>query len=83
MAGRADVYVDGGIRTGTDVLRALALGATAVMVGRPVLWGLAIDGAAGAAAVLGQLAADLTRLMALCGVPDVASVSGDLLHVVR
>ena len=83
VAGRADVYVDGGIRTGTDVLRALALGATAVMVGRPVLWGLAIDGAAGAAAVLGQLAADLTRLMALCGVPDVASVSGDLLHVVR
>ncbi len=52
VAGRADVYVDGGIRTGTDVLRALALGATAVMVGRPVLWGLAIDGETGAAAVL-------------------------------
>jgi len=79
VAGRADVYVDGGIRTGTDVLRALALGATAVMVGRPILWGLAIDGEAGAAAVLDQLAVDLTRLMALCGVPDLTSVSADLL----
>jgi 4-hydroxymandelate oxidase len=83
VAGRADVYVDGGIRTGTDVLRALALGATAVMVGRPVLWGLAIDGEDGAAAVLNQLAVDLGRLLALCGVPDLTSVPADLLHVMR
>ncbi len=79
VAGRADVYVDGGIRSGADVLRALAVGATAVMVGRPVLWGLAIDGESGAAAVLEQFAADLTRSMALCGAPDITSVSSDLL----
>ena len=47
VAGRAEVYVDGGIRAGTDVVKALALGARAVMVGRPVLWGLAVDGAVG------------------------------------
>ena len=55
VAGRAEVYVDGGIRSGTDVVKALALGARAVMVGRPVLWGLAVDGASGAAAVLDLL----------------------------
>ena len=48
----ARVYVDGGIRSGVDVLRALALGARAVLVGRPVLWGLAVDGSDGVAAVL-------------------------------
>ena len=47
VGGRAEVYVDGGIRAGTDVVKALALGARAVMVGRPVLWGLAVDGADG------------------------------------
>ncbi len=47
VAGRAEVYVDGGIRAGTDVVKALALGARAVMVGRPVLWGLAVDGRVG------------------------------------
>ena len=49
VAGHAEVYVDGGIRSGVDVVKALALGARAVMVGRPVLWGLCVDGAAGAA----------------------------------
>lgn len=43
MGGRAEVYLDGGIRTGTDVLKALALGAKAVFVGRPILWGLACE----------------------------------------
>src|SRR5215469_9105465 len=47
VAGRCEVYMDGGIRRGTDVLKALALGARAVLVGRPVLWGLAVDGAQG------------------------------------
>ncbi len=47
VGGRAEVYLDGGVRRGTDVLKALALGARAVFVGRPVLWGLAVNGAAG------------------------------------
>jgi 4-hydroxymandelate oxidase len=62
-----DVLVDGGIRRGTDVLKALALGARAVMVGRPVLWGLAADGAAGAAQVLEILLAELDSALALSG----------------
>src|SRR5262249_39201282 len=53
VAGRCPVLVDGGVRRGTDVLKALALGAAAVLVGRPVLWGLAVAGEAGVAHVLG------------------------------
>ena len=83
VAGRVDVYVDGGIRTGADVLKALALGATAVMIGRPILWGLAIGDESGAVAVLEQLGADLNRLMAQCGVPDISSVSADLVQRAR
>jgi 4-hydroxymandelate oxidase len=79
VAGRAPVVVDGGIRSGTDILRALALGATAVQVGRPVLWGLAVAGEAGAQRVLELLIEDLSRSMALAGCPDVAAVTRDLL----
>lgn len=82
VGGRAEVYVDGGIRSGVDVLRALALGARAVMVGRPVLWGLAVDGEAGARAVLDQLADELRRAMAFCGRERVELLGRDLLvHV--
>jgi 4-hydroxymandelate oxidase len=77
--GRAEVYVDGGIRSGTDVLKALAIGARAVLVGRPVVWGLAIGGDAGARAVLDELAADLSRAMAFCGVTDATAIPADLL----
>jgi len=63
-----DVLVDGGIRRGTDVLKALALGAKAVMVGRPVLWGLAVGGEAGARAVLDLLVAEFDVALALAGV---------------
>jgi 4-hydroxymandelate oxidase len=81
VGGRGDVYVDGGLRTGADVLKALALGATAVMIGRPILWGLAVGGENGAVAVLEQLTADLTRLMALCGVPAISDASTDLVYM--
>jgi 4-hydroxymandelate oxidase len=64
---RLEVLVDGGIRRGTDVLKALALGARAVMVGRPVLWGLAVDGASGAQRVIEILLADLDAALALSG----------------
>ncbi len=76
---QAEVYVDGGIRSGVDVLRALALGARAVMVGRPVVYGLALDGEAGVRDVLETLADELVRAMALCGAPDLAALDRDLL----
>ena len=78
VAGRAEVYLDGGVRRGTDVVKALALGARAVFVGRPVLWGLAAGGRAGVAAVLELLRRELDLAMALCGCPSVASVTRDL-----
>jgi 4-hydroxymandelate oxidase len=76
---RGEVYVDGGVRRGTDVVKALALGARAVLVGRPVLWGLATGGADGVAAVLRHLVGELELAMALCGCASVADVTGDLL----
>jgi 4-hydroxymandelate oxidase len=75
---RGEVYVDGGIRRGTDVVKALALGARAVLVGRPVLWGLAVGGAAGVERVLSGLAGELRLAMALCGAPDLAWLTPDL-----
>jgi 4-hydroxymandelate oxidase len=76
--GRIEIVVDGGVRRGTDVLKALALGARAVMVGRPILWGLAIDGRDGVAAVLAHIRRELDLAMALAGVPDVGNVGRDL-----
>jgi 4-hydroxymandelate oxidase len=78
VAGRAEVYVDGGIRSGADVLKALALGATAVLVGRPVWFGLAAHGDAGVFGVLDTLRASLERTMALCGVADIKDIPRDL-----
>jgi len=66
---QADVLVDGGIRRGTDVVKALALGARAVLVGRPIVWGLAVDGADGAQRVLEILLAELDNALALAGAP--------------
>jgi isopentenyl diphosphate isomerase/L-lactate dehydrogenase-like FMN-dependent dehydrogenase len=74
VAGRCEVYLDGGIRRGTDVLKALALGARAVMIGRPALWGLAVDGASGVYAVLELLRTELALAMALSGRPTLASI---------
>ncbi len=71
---RVDVLVDGGIRRGTDVIKALALGARAVMVGRPVLWGLAVDGADGARRVLEILLAELDSALGLAGAPRAAEL---------
>jgi 4-hydroxymandelate oxidase len=82
VAGDADVYVDGGIRRGTDVVKALALGATAVLVGRPVVWGLAIGGEDGAADVLETLTRDVRRAMAFCGASTIDAVTADLLAAV-
>ena len=77
--GSAEVYVDGGIRRGTDVLKALALGARAVLVGRPYLWGLAVDGERGVRRVLALLREDLALSMALAGAPRIADVGRRLI----
>ena len=76
---RAEVLVDGGVRRGTDVLKALALGARAVMVGRPVLWGLTLDGAEGVRAVLQHLRLEIDLAMALAGCRTVTDVGRDLI----
>jgi isopentenyl diphosphate isomerase/L-lactate dehydrogenase-like FMN-dependent dehydrogenase len=74
VAGRATVLVDGGIRRGADVVIALALGADAVLVGRPTAWGLAAGGAEGAEAVLRMLTAELELTLALLGVATPAEL---------
>ncbi len=74
-AGKADVLVDGGIRRGTDVVKALALGAKAVMVGRPVFWGLGAGGERGVRRVLEALRDEVELALALCGCPSVGDVT--------
>ncbi|MEU0281984.1 alpha-hydroxy acid oxidase [Streptomyces sp. NPDC006195] len=76
VAGRLPVLLDSGVRGGTDVLRALALGACGVLLGRPVLWGLATDGEAGVRAVLDQVRDELEHAMLLAGCPTPAHAPG-------
>jgi 4-hydroxymandelate oxidase len=77
--GRGEVHVDGGIRRGVHVLQALALGATAVWSGRPLVYGLALDGSAGVTAVLQAFRDELEVAMALCGVAEVEQIDRDLI----
>ncbi len=81
VAGRCEVYMDGGIRRGTDVLKALALGARAVLLGRPVLWGLAANGAAGVRHVLEMLRDELELAMVLSGRPTLAGIDRSLVRL--
>jgi isopentenyl diphosphate isomerase/L-lactate dehydrogenase-like FMN-dependent dehydrogenase len=81
VGGETEVLMDGGVRRGTDVLIALALGARAVLVGRPLLWGLAVDGEQGARRVLEILRWELELGLALLGCPSPADVTRD--HVQR
>jgi len=69
-----DVYVDGGIRRGTDILKAVALGAKAVLIGRPILWGLAVDGEQGVRNVLEILKKEFHWAMMLCGCQTIADI---------
>ena len=78
VEGSISLVLDGGIRRGTDVVKALALGATAVAVGRPVLWGLAVAGQKGVEQVLEMLRSELDRALALCGCRSVGEVNRDL-----
>jgi 4-hydroxymandelate oxidase len=76
---RCEIYVDGGIRRGSDVLKAIALGARAVLVGRPVLWGLCVAGEEGAVEVLEILRRELDQAMLLCGCARLSEIDGRLL----
>src|ERR1700730_2032380 len=80
VAGRCEVYVDGGIRRGSDVLKAIALGARAVLVGRPVLWGLCVAAEGGVAHVLEILKRELDEAMLLCGCTSLSEISPSLLR---
>jgi isopentenyl diphosphate isomerase/L-lactate dehydrogenase-like FMN-dependent dehydrogenase len=78
VAGRLPVLMDGGVRRGTDVVKAIALGAAAVLVGRPAAWGLAAEGEDGVAGVLGILRAEVENAMALTGCRSVAEIGREL-----
>ena len=80
VAGRAEVYVDGGVRRSPDVVKALALGARATLVGRPSLWALATGGADGVAALLRWYESELRRAMALCGAASVDAIDRSLVR---
>jgi isopentenyl diphosphate isomerase/L-lactate dehydrogenase-like FMN-dependent dehydrogenase len=80
-AGRAEVFLDSGIRRGTDVVKALALGARAVLIGRPYLWGLAAGGERGVAAVLEIYRAELDNAMTLLGLPAVDDLGLDAIQL--
>lgn len=77
VGARIPVFIDGGIRRGTDVFKALALGATAVGIGRPYAWGLAAFGQPGVEAVANILTRELRTIMRQAGTPDLAAINGD------
>ena len=81
--GKVEVYVDSGVRRGSDVLKALALGATAVAVGRPLYWGLAVNGAEGVHHMLELLREEFDRAMAYCGQHSVDKLEHRLLNIPR
>jgi isopentenyl diphosphate isomerase/L-lactate dehydrogenase-like FMN-dependent dehydrogenase len=73
--GRLEVFMDGGVRRGTDVVTALALGARAVFIGRPYLFALAAAGQRGVECAVDLMAAEIENAMALLGAPDVAAIT--------
>ncbi len=79
--GKIEIYLDSGIRRGSDVLKALALGARAVAIGRPLFWGLSVDGAEGVHRILEILREELTRAMAYCGQKSVTNLEQGMLSI--
>jgi 4-hydroxymandelate oxidase len=78
---KVPVLVDGSFRRGTDILKALGLGAKGVLIGRPVMWGLAAYGADGVQGVVEMLQTELARYMCMCGRPTLAAVDASLVRV--
>ncbi len=83
VGGQIEILLDGGIRRGTDVLKALALGAKAVLIGRPYLWGLAVGGEAGVRQVIELLRDEIESAMAQLGQPDVKRIGRSLVTIAR
>lgn len=81
VAGRVEILLDGGVRRGTDVLKALALGAKAVLIARPYLWGLAISGEEGVRGVLELLRDEIDCAMAQLGRPDIKGIDATLVDL--
>lgn len=81
IGGQVPVLVDGSFRRGTDILKALGLGAKAVLVGRPVMWGLAAYGAEGVQGVVEMLQTELGRYMCMCGRPSIASIDSSVMRI--
>jgi 4-hydroxymandelate oxidase len=77
VAGRLPVLIDGGFRRGTDVFKALALGARAALVGRPYVWGLGVAGQAGVEQAIDLLQRELVLAMQLAGTPTIADITPD------
>ena len=81
VSGKAAILIDGSFRRGSDILKALALGARAVLLGRPVLWALAAYGAAGVQTILEMLQTELARDMAMCGRPNLKSLDPSVVRI--
>lgn len=81
IGGQVPVLVDGSFRRGTDIIKALAFGAKGVLIGRPVMWGLAAYGAEGVQGVVEMLQTELARYMCMCGRPSLAAVDSGLVRV--
>jgi 4-hydroxymandelate oxidase len=81
VAGKLPILIDGSFRRGSDILKALALGARAVMIGRPVLWALAAYGSTGVEAMLEMLQTELARDMAMCGKPNLKSLDPGMVKI--
>jgi isopentenyl diphosphate isomerase/L-lactate dehydrogenase-like FMN-dependent dehydrogenase len=81
VGGRIPVLIDGSFRRGSDIMMALAQGAKAVLVARPVAWGLAAYGGDGVRAVLEMLQTELARTMAMCGKPHLAQIDRNVIHI--
>ena len=80
---QAPVLIDGSYRRGTDIMKALAFGARAVLVARPPIWGLAAYGATGVQTVMEMLQSELARTMAMCGKPTLASIDSSVVRISR
>ena len=79
--GQAEVYLDSGVRRGSDVIKALALGARAVGIGRPLFWGLAVNGAEGVHGVLELLREEVDRAMSYCGQTNIQELEPNLVNI--